>query len=51
MLAAFGVALIEVLVVFLLGTNSATPAVFVLVIVLLAVLPARFLTERGVVRA
>ncbi|HEY0187525.1 MAG TPA: branched-chain amino acid ABC transporter permease [Cellulomonas sp.] len=49
--AAFGLALFEGFVVYTLGTSYTTPAVFGLVIVLLAVLPQRFLTEKGVVRA
>lgn len=51
LLAAFGLAIFEGLATYFIGTNYGTPAVFVLVILLLAVLPKRFLRERGVVRA
>lgn len=47
---AFGLAIFEGLTVYFAGTNYGTPAVFALVIVLLAVLPKRFLSEKGVVR-
>lgn len=48
--AAFGLALFEGLATYAIGTNYGTPAVFIVVILLLAVLPKRFLSERGVVR-
>jgi branched-chain amino acid transport system permease protein len=51
LLAAFGLAVFEGLATYFIGTNYATPAVFVLVIGLLAFLPKRLLSERGVVRA
>jgi branched-chain amino acid transport system permease protein len=51
LLVAFGLAVFEGLTTYLFGTIFATPAVFVLVILLLALLPKRFLSERGVVRA
>lgn len=49
--AAFGLALFEGLATYFIGTNYSTPAVFILVILLLAFLPKRFIQERGVVRA
>ncbi|MDQ0799482.1 branched-chain amino acid ABC transporter permease [Arthrobacter sp. SLBN-112] len=48
--AAFGLALFEGLATYAIGTNYGTPAVFIVVILLLAVLPKRFLSEKGVVR-
>ncbi|MFE1646177.1 branched-chain amino acid ABC transporter permease [Microbacterium sp. P01] len=51
LLVCFALAIFEGCAAFFLGTNFAVPAVFVLVILLLAILPKRFLSERGVVRA
>jgi branched-chain amino acid transport system permease protein len=51
LLAAFGLAIFEGLATYFVGANYGTPAVFVLVILLLALLPKRLLSERGVVRA
>jgi branched-chain amino acid transport system permease protein len=51
LLAAFGLAIFEGIATYFVGTNYGTPAVFILVIVLLAFLPKRLLSERGVVRA
>ncbi|MEI2279546.1 branched-chain amino acid ABC transporter permease [Paenarthrobacter ilicis] len=50
LVAAFALALFEGFATYAIGTNYGTPAVFIVVIVLLAVLPKRFLSERGVVR-
>lgn len=41
----------ESCVIFVFGANAGTPAVFLLIIVALAVLPARLVNERGEVRA
>jgi branched-chain amino acid transport system permease protein len=51
LLVCFALAIFEGLAAFFIGTNYAVPAVFALVILLLAFLPKRFLSERGVVRA
>ncbi|PSL38340.1 amino acid/amide ABC transporter membrane protein 1 (HAAT family) [Labedella gwakjiensis] len=51
LLVCFALAVFEGLAAFFIGTNFAVPSVFVLVILLLAFLPKRFLSERGVVRA
>jgi branched-chain amino acid transport system permease protein len=50
LLFCFALAIFEGLAAFFIGTNFAVPAVFVAVILLLAFLPKRFLSERGVVR-
>lgn len=51
LLVCFGLALFEGLAAYFVGTNFGTPAVFLLVILLLTVLPKKFLSEKGVVRA
>lgn len=51
LLVCFGLALFEGFAAYFVGTNFGTPAVFLLVIVLLTVLPKKFLSEKGVVRA
>ncbi|MHB1065048.1 MAG: branched-chain amino acid ABC transporter permease [Georgenia sp.] len=47
----FLLAIFEGVVTYYVGTNYATPAVFAALIVLLAVLPKKFLAEKGTVRA
>jgi branched-chain amino acid transport system permease protein len=51
MLAAFGVALYNSLASYIFGSDAATPALFVLVIVVLVLAPRRFLEERHEARA
>lgn len=50
LLFCFALAIFEGMAAYFIGTNYAVPAVFVVVILLLALLPKRFLSERGVVR-
>lgn len=49
--AAFFLGLYEAWVVYFAGANAATPAVFLLVILVLALMPKRFVEERREVRA
>ena len=51
LLICFLLALFEGVVTYYIGTNYATPAVFLVLILLLAFLPKRFLAEKGTVRA
>ncbi len=51
MLAAFGIALYNSLAGYFFGSDSATPALFILVLVVLIVAPRRFLEERYEARA
>jgi branched-chain amino acid transport system permease protein len=48
---AFGLGLYEAWAVYILGAQYQTPVVFVLIVVLLAVLPRRFLIESAEARA
>lgn len=48
---AVGLGVYEALAVFLLGSSAGTPAVFLLIIVVLALVPKRFVNERNEVRA
>lgn len=50
LLICFALATLEGLTAFFIGTNFAVPAVFAIVILLLAFLPHRFLSERGILR-
>ncbi len=51
MLAAFGVALYNSLASYIFGSDAATPALFILVLVVLILSPRRFLEERHEARA
>lgn len=51
MIAAFGLGLYEAWAMYLFGAPAATPAVFILIIVVLSVAPKRFIEERYEARA
>lgn len=51
MLAAFGIALYDSLASYFFGSDAATPALFILVLVVLIVAPRRFLEDRHEARA
>jgi branched-chain amino acid transport system permease protein len=51
MIAAFGLGIYESCVVYFIGTTAAAPAIFALIIVVLALAPRSFLREAGEARA